>query len=363
MKYSSKIIYSDLIMVKNQAVTVAYEPNFTIEKGFNLSTVFDCNDEMRHYLGETDYHSLMHNVQKPNLASRKVEALSYFANKLLLQEWVDGLVPMQKTFGFTQSLKDELEIKRIYNIISLRVENLEELIIKPTNGSESIGTLKVFLYQGELKTKFLGTQRGQAIKFNSDEVIANYETFKRWINGCILGVTSGDIDTHLRHIQPGLIVQDLFPHNKAQRGPIEMKFNTAWGKLLYVGCRNAKEVCLGTKGECLKGDQKIASDLRKMFFKPLKMIALALARASTFPNLRLDFFVDIRTGRWVFNEIETLADCRSYPSSILENIGKFYLKGWLEKSYILFKPGLSVSILRERLANELKKPVNTVSGQ
>ena len=361
MKYSSEAIAPDSNIIEKLAAYVTYEPILITAENFEVSSVFDCRHEMKRYVGDVDYHSLMHNVQKPVLTSHKVEALSYFANKLLLREWVEGLVPIQKTFGFTTALNDELEIQRLFEIVISKVKNLEEFIIKPTNGSESIGTLKVFFYRGELKTEFLGSQNGNSINFNSDKVISDYETFKYWITDSILGVTSGDIDTHLRHIQPGLIIQALFPHDKAQLGPTEMKFNTAWGELLYVGCRNAKGVCLGKSGEHLEGDQETAHDLQEVFFEKLKKIALSLARASTFPNLRLDFFVDINSGEWVLNEIETLADCRSYPNYILENTGKFYLKGWLDKAYIAFESDLTVPILRGRLYNELIKLESTVS--
>ena len=42
---------------------------------------------MEKYSGDYDYHSLMHKVQKPVLTANKVEALSLFANKLLLRKY------------------------------------------------------------------------------------------------------------------------------------------------------------------------------------------------------------------------------------------------------------------------------------
>jgi len=361
MTDSSEIINPSATISERFAANVTYEPLLITADNFELSSVFDCRPEMKCYVGDVDYHSLMHKVQKPVLTAHKVEALSYFANKLLLQAWVEGLVPIQKTFGFTTKLNDELEIHRLFEIVMSKVQSFEEFIIKPTNGSESIGTLKVFLCCGELKTTFLGRQNGNSLNLNSDHVISDYDSFKYWITDSILGVTSGNIDTHLRHIQPGLIIQSLFPHDKAQQGPTEMKFNTAWGELLYVGCRNAKGVCLGNSGEHLEGDKELACDLQERFFETLKRVSLSLARASTFPNLRLDFFVDLMSGEWVLNEIETLADCRSYPNYILENTGKFYLKGWIDKAYNTFKSDLTVPILRERLSNELIMLTSTVS--
>ena len=110
---------------------------------------------------------------------------------------------------------------------------------------------------------------------------------------------------------------------------------------------------IGSNGEHLEGDREMAETLKSLFFEDLKKTALSLARASTFPNLRIDFFVDINSGQWVLNEIETLADCRTYPHYILENTGGFYLQGWLEKAYKVSDFPLSVSILRERLSNEI----------
>ncbi|MBC8292602.1 MAG: hypothetical protein H8E45_05480 [Proteobacteria bacterium] len=343
-------------VLETSSVIATYVPDLIYAKGFDVSSVFDCGDEMKRYAGDVDYHSLMHNVQKPSLVSRNVEALSFFANKLVLREWVDGLVPIQKSFGFSSDLSDELEIKRLFQIVVSKVRSLEEFIIKPVNGSESIGTLKAFLYLGEIRTQFLGSSKIDRLDFNGDAVISDYDSFKYWIQETMLGTTSGNIDTHLRHIQPGLIIQELFPHDQEQRGPTEMKFNTAWGELLYVGCRNSKGVCLGKDGEHLEGDLGLAHVLQALFFENLKGMALSLARASTFPNLRFDFFVDIESGEWVLNEIATLADCRSYPNYILATTGEFYLKGWIENAYRKFETPLTVPLLRERLCSEMMKP-------
>lgn len=332
-----------------------YNPDLVYTKCFSISSVFDCSSEMNNYLGDMNYHSLMHNVQKPMLTANKVKELSFFANKLLLREWTTGLILIQKTFGFSSTLSDDSEIQRLFQIVISKVENLEEFIIKPTNGSESIGTLKVYRYKGELKTQFLCKEKDNLENIDSYKVITDYKTFKHWISKNILGVTSGDIDTHLRHIEPGLIIQELFPHDKEQKGPIEMKYFTAWGELLFVGCRNAKGVCLGKGGEYLEGDLETAHILQDKFFLKLKKTALSLAKASIFPNLRMDFFVDIKSGEWVLNEIETLADCSSYPDYLLENTGKFYLKGWIDKMYLTFDSLLTVPVLRERLKNELMK--------
>jgi len=295
----------------------------------------------------------MHNVQKPMLASNRVEELAFFANKLLLREWTEGLVPIQTVFGSSTMLHNESEIQRLFSLVSLKAGKREEFIIKPANGSESIGALKVYRHQGKIKTRFLCKDEGYCENTDSERVISDYETFKAWIAEFILGVTCGDIGTHLRHIEPGLIIQELFPHDRNERGPTEMKYITAWGELLLVGCRNGKGVCLGSDGESLEGDSKVARRLFDRFFRPLKETALSLARASTFPNLRCDFFVDIESGRWVLNEIETLADCRSYSAYLLKKTGEFYSKGWLNKAYLPFDSPLSVPVLRERLKSEL----------
>lgn len=179
--------------------------------------------------------------------------------------------------------------------------------------------------------------------------------FRHWVSEDIMGITSGTIDTHLRHIEAGLIIQELFPHDKEQRGPTEMKYITAWGELLFVGCRNRNGVCLGSNGEHLEGSNETAKILHDTFFHELKKTSLSLARASTFPNLRFDFFVDIKSGKWVLNEIETLADCRSYSAYLLEHTGEFYLNGWNNKNYQPFTPQLSTTLLRERLEHELEQ--------
>tara|TARA_B110000967_G_scaffold166795_1_gene175009 strand:- start:449 stop:1546 length:1098 start_codon:yes stop_codon:yes gene_type:complete len=332
-----------------------YNPDLSYYPSFCLSTSFECREQMRRYSGSTDYHSLMHNVQKPVLSANRVEELSFFANKLKLMEWTTGLVPVQTIYASSTTLHDESEIKRLYKLINLKAGNLEEFIIKPVNGSESIGTLKVYLHQGEIKTRFLCLDEESYKRHTSDSVISDYEVFKSWITESVLGVTCGDIDTHLSHIEPGLIIQELFPHDRDERGPTEMKFMTAWGELLFIGCRNSKDVCLGSSGEYLEGDSKVASILLDKFFQPLKDTSLSLARSSTFPNLRCDFFVDIESGRWVLNETETLADCNSYSEYLLKNTGEFYFNGWINKSYIPFDSPLSVSILRDRLNSELIK--------
>ena len=355
--------------MKNHAVKIAvnpnnsdrldkdsiYKPALNYSENFCLSSIFDCSREMEEYSGDFDYHSLMHNVQKPVLTANKVGALSLFANKLLLREWTNGLVPIQKTFGFSSLLNDESEVKRLFKIVILKVESREEFIIKPTNGSESIGTLKVFQCKNEYIATFLSAKNSESKYIDALKVVSDYETFKHWVSDDIMGVTSGNIDTHLLHIEPGLIIQELFPHNKEQRGPTEMKFMTAWGELLFVGCRNSRGVCLGSNGEHLEGSQETAIILHDKFFHKLKKIALSLAKSSTFPNLRFDFFVDIDSGEWVLNEIETLADCRSYSDYLLENTGEFYLKGWRNKTYHTFTTPLTTTLLRDRLKNELEK--------
>ena len=341
--------------IEKGTANLSYEPILRVAEDFKVSSVFNCSDAMKQYSGYDDYHSLMHSVQKPFLTTNKVEALSFFANKLLLQEWLEGLVPLQKTFSFSTTLNEEVEIKRLFQVVTSKIKALEEFIIKPINGSESIGTLKVYLYQGKLQSKFLRSQKASSINFKSNEVISDFETFKHWVTNNIIGVTSGNIDTHLRHIKPGLMIQALFPHDSTELGPIEMKFNTAWGDLLYVGCRNTDEISLGSQGEHLEGNKEIANKLQDIFFEKLKKIALSIARASTFPNLRIDFFVDLKSGEWVLNEIETLADCRSYPNYVLENTGKFFLRGWLSNAFSVFESELTVAILRERLYNELVK--------
>ena len=331
-----------------------YDPDLAYAEGFNVSSVFDCSRQMKNYSGDVDYHSLMHNVQKPMLASHKVEELSFFANKLLLRRWVNGLIPIQKVFGFSSGLNDESDIQRLFQVIASKVENSEEFMIKPINGSESIGTLKVYRSGDELKSQFLGRKKGYRENIDGRMVLTNYELFNSWISEVILGVTSGTIDTHLRYIEPGLVVQELFPHDKSQRGPIEMKYFTAWGELLFVGCRNGNGVHFGRDGEHLEGDSKSGSILHETFFHDLKKVALSLARASTYPNLRCDFFVDIESGKWVLNETETLADCRSHSGYLLNNTGKFYLKGWIDRVYVPSDAPLTVSVLRERLISELK---------
>jgi hypothetical protein len=332
-----------------------YNPALAYAEDFCISSVFDCKREMEKYSGNFDYHSLMHNVQKPVLTANKVEALSLFANKLLLREWTSGLVPVQKTFGFSSLLNDESEVKRLFKIIIRKVENHEEFIIKPTNGSESIGTLKVFQCENEYKAILLSAQNSESKYIDALKVVSDYETFKHWVSDDIMGVTSGNIDTHLRHIEPGLIIQELFPHHEDQRGPTEMKYITAWGELLFVGCRNSHGVFLGSNGEYLEGSKETAMMLQDKFFHKLKKVSLSLAKASTFPNLRFDFFVDIKSGEWVLNEIETLADCRSYSTYLLEHTGKFYLNGWNNKAYHAFTSPLTTTLLRDRLKYELEK--------
>jgi hypothetical protein len=332
-----------------------YNPDLNYPENFCLSSIFDCSREMEKYSGDYDYHSLMHNVQKPVLTANKVEALSLFANKLFLREWIDGLIPIQKTFGFSSSLNDELEVKRLFKIVNSKVKKREEFIVKPTNGSESIGTLKAFQYESDYKAIFLSAKNSESKYNDALKVVSDYETFKQWVSDDIMGVTSGSIDTHLLHIEPGLIIQELFPHNKQQRGPTEMKYMTAWGELLFVGCRNSRGVCLGNNGEHLEGNQETATILHDNFFHKLKEIALSLAKASTFPNLRFDFFVDIESGEWVLNEIETLADCRSYSKYLLEHTGAFYLNGWRNKAYHTFTSPITTTLLRKRLKNELEK--------
>lgn len=332
-----------------------YNPALAYAEDFDISSIFDCSYEMEKYSGDFDYHSLMHNVQKLVLTANKVEALSLFANKLLLREWTNGLIPIQKTFGFISLLNDVLEVKRLFEIVSSKVKNREEFIIKPTNGSESIGALKAFQYKNEYKAIFLSEKYSESKYIDALKVVSDFETFKHWIYDDIMGVTSGSIDTHLLHIEPGLIIQELFPHNKEQRGPTEMKFMTAWGELLFVGCRNSHGVCLGSNGEHLEGSKETAIMLHDKFFHKLKKISLSLAKASTFPNLRFDFFIDIESGEWVLNEIETLADCRSYSAYLLEHTGKFYLNGWSNKTYHTFTSPLTITLLRERLKYELEK--------
>jgi hypothetical protein len=341
---------------------LVYNPDLSYSDAFSLSIAFDCREQMLNYSGSMDYHSLMHNAQKPMLTSNSVVELAFFANKLLLMEWTKDLVPIQTTFGSSTTLHDESEIKRLYNLICFKVDNHEEFIIKPSNGSESIGTLKVYLHKGKIKAGFLCKDDGLSKKFDCDMVISNYEIFKAWVTESVLGMTCGDIDTHLQHIKPGLIIQELFPHDANARGPTEMKFMTAWGELLFVGCRNSKGVCLGSNGEYLEGDSDVARVLFDKFFQPLKEVALSLARSSTFPNLRCDFFVDIESGRWVLNETETLADCRSYSEYLLKNTGKFYFEGWLKSEFIPYNLPLSVTVLRERLNNELNKNIQSKNG-
>lgn len=334
---------------------IIYNPVLDYAENFDVSLIFDCSREMGIYSGDFDYHSLMHNVQKPMLTKNNVEALSLFANKVSLREWVSGLVPIQKAFGFSSSLENELEVQRLFKIVNDKVKRREEFIIKPTNGSESIGTLKVFKGSNEYKAAFLSSKKSKSKYTDALKVVSDYEAFKHWISEDIMGITCGNIDTHLRHIEPGLIIQELFHHNKAQRGPTEMKYMTAWGELLFVGCRNSDEVCLGSNGEYLEGNQETAKDLYEKFFHKLKEISLSMARASTFPNLRFDFFVDIQSGEWVLNEIETLADCRSYSDYLLEHTGNFYYKGWCKKTYRTFTPSLTAALLRERLKHEIEK--------
>ncbi len=334
---------------------IIYNPALVYSENFDISSIFDCSHEMKKYSGDVDYHSLMHNVQKPMLTTNKVEALSFFANKILLREWINGLVPTQKAFGFSSSLNDESQVKRLFRIVISKVENREEFIIKPTNGSESIGALKVFRYKNEYKAMFLSAKNSESRYIDAYKVVSDYETFKHWVSENIMGITSGNIDTHLRHIEPGLIIQELFPHNKEQRGPTEMKYITAWGELLFVGCRNSNGVCLGSNGEYLEGAKETAIILQDKFFHKLKKISLSLAKSSTFPNLRFDFFVDMKSGKWVLNEIETLADCRSYSDYLLEHTGKFYLNGWNSKTYHIFTSPLTTSLLRERLKHELEE--------
>jgi hypothetical protein len=332
---------------------IIYNPDLAYSENFDISSIFDCNREMGNYSGDFDYHSLMHNVQKPMLTKNKVEALSLFANKILLREWVTGLVPIQKSFGCSSLLNNESEVQRLFKIVISKVGKREEFIIKPTNASESIGTLKVFQYENEYKATFLSAKRSKYT--DALRVVSDFETFRHWVSKDIMGITCGNIDTHLRHIEPGLIIQELFPHNKAQRGPTEMKYITAWGELLFVGCRNSNGVCLGSKGEYLEGSQKTAKMLQDIFFRKLKKISLSMAKSSTFPNLRFDFFVDIKSGEWVLNEIETLADCRSYSDYLLEHTGKFYLNGWRNENYHTFTSPLTTTLLRERLKHELEK--------
>ena len=332
-----------------------YNPTLTFAENFNISSIFDCGLEMQNYSGDFDYHSLMHNVQKPMLTMNKVEMLSLFANKILLREWTNGLVPIQKTFGFSSLLNNESEVRRLFKIIINKVQNCEEFIIKPTNGSESIGTLKIFKDGNKYKAMFLSDNNSISKYIDALKIVTDYETFKYWIYNYIMGITSGNIDTHLRHIAPGLIIQELFPHQKKQRGPAEMKYITAWGELLFVGCRNSNGVCLGSNGEYLEGNKETAMILQNKFFHKLKKISLSMAKASTFPNLRFDFFVDLKSDEWVLNEIETLADCRSYSDYILKYTGKFYLNGWLNKTYNTLTSSLTTTILRERLRHELGK--------
>jgi hypothetical protein len=130
---------------------------------------------------------------------------------------------------------------------------------------------------------------------------------------------------------------------------------TAWEELLFVGCRNSHGVCLGSHKEYLESSKEMAMMLQDKFFHKLKKVSLALPKASTFPNLRLEFFIDNKSGEWVLNEIETLADCRSYSTYLLEHKGKFYLNGWRNKTYHAFTSPLTTTLLRDCLKHELEK--------
>ena len=330
-----------------------YNPDLAYSSKFKLSLVFDCGKQMKIHSGSTDYHSLMHDVQKPILVSSQVEEISFFADKSKLSQWTKDIIPTQKVFGCSSSLRKPSEIKRLFEIISERIDYLDDFIIKPSNGSESIGVLKVILGPKGLEAQFLGEKKENSKSYNPLSIITDFKKFKAWINEEILNVTSGNIDTHLRHIEPGIIIQDLFPHEKKELGPVEMKFFTAWGEILFVGCRNGEDICFGHNGEFLEGERANAKILYDSFFNELKDVALALARASTFPNLRCDFFVDPESGNWVLNEVETLADCRTYPNYLLKNTGEFYLKGWLDKKYQITNSPLTTPLLRERFMTEM----------
>ena len=97
-----------------------YNPDLSYYPSFCLSTSFECREQMRRYSGSTDYHSLMHNVQKSVLSANRVEELSFFANKLKLMEWTTGLVPVQTIYASSTTLHDESEIKRLYKLLVLR---------------------------------------------------------------------------------------------------------------------------------------------------------------------------------------------------------------------------------------------------
>ena len=76
MKYSLEKITQDSNMIGKLSTNGTYEPILMMAKNFNVSSVFDCSDEMKCYIGDVDYHSLMHNVQKTVLTSHKVEPSS-----------------------------------------------------------------------------------------------------------------------------------------------------------------------------------------------------------------------------------------------------------------------------------------------
>jgi hypothetical protein len=310
--------------------------------------------EMVAYTGKDDYQSLMHKVNKPFLTHKNLKEVSFFGNKLMMRKWIKGLIPLEEMLGSSSRLLEESEIKRLFQIVVNAVKNQQEFIIKPANGSESIETLKVYFDNGKLKSKFLNPKNGDKGMGDSKKVISDYNTFCEWIELRILTNTVGKIDTHLSDIEPGLIIQTLFSHPKEVRGPIEMKFFTAWGELLFVGLRNGGGVCLGKEGEYLKGDRDTFDALHRMFFHELKKNTLALARASTVPNLRCDFFVDIRSGSWVLNEMALLPDVSSYPGYILEDTGKFFHKGWVDKVYKHTPSSLTITQLRKRLTTEIK---------
>jgi len=106
------------------------------------------------------------------------------------------------------------ELRAMHTAIGAAIESGKKLIMKSSHGANS-----------------------DALEFynsNSDGTIPTFESFKSTVNQFIAGTATSWEDWAVYQVRHGIIVEELFPKFEPFRKPIEIKVQTAWGKVVFA---------------------------------------------------------------------------------------------------------------------------------
>jgi len=294
---------------------------------FPLKPLFDKSDKV---FGLESYEEMVQ-LQVQGLMHKDSV---YIEDKILLKQLLnEHAIPA--TTAYFGAHKDEWNITKFKRMLGgLCLKGVDRFMIKAVHLAWSKGQRIVRGWQTDCPYEDLTNRK--------IEELANF------VDREIMNVIASEADQHLRMIQPGVIVEELFKTGGHSKRPLEAKVQTLWGKVALMtfigedprGCVSqdpAWHYFRDGTGWDLKGmlgstagNDEVSDLVLSSAFDGMVENAEKFATVVGADSMRVDFFVGFRPDGSVdykVNEVESISGARYWHER--DGLGRAWVDGYV----------------------------------